>query len=511
MGVDNMIRKKRTFAVKAILVACVAISTVVAEEKNVEDNNEMVSAHQIRNPEIIRIAKELLATPDTEVEGVARPNPHPDAQWFPKAGLGLFMHWGIHSVVGAQPSWSMIKNYRHAGSVKLHPPEKYFSLAEQFNPTNWNPEKWLGTAKEAGFTYAVLTTKHHDGYALWPSKFGNFSTRQYLEGRDLVKPYVNACRKHGLKVGFYFSPRDWHYPNFPIYDVDFDFKKRGQYKRVDPKINRKRFEEFFTFTIGQLHELLTQYRQIDVLWFDGMGWHGIDDMHTKAVYKWIRSLQPGIVINDRWSKVRNPDEANVEQSFGDFSTVECRTAKERPKGWWETCNIWDMGGGWGYDKGERIRSLEWTLEHLIRCRQWGGNYLPNVGPRSDGEMTSGFYSRCKELAEWMAKHRDSVIGTTAPMNDDVATVPVTCRPGVWYLHIRPGDRREKEITVNAKWPIRKAYIMRTGAEVKYAMEGATYTFESPSGSLREVIVIEFAANTTEQSPSGDRLKAPPEE
>jgi alpha-L-fucosidase len=160
------------------------------------------------HPESYKIAKQdidrahqIILTPLKEE--LVFPNPHPEAQWFPDASLGLFMHWGIHSVTGAQPSWDMIAHYPYGGRVS--PPDKYYAMADQFNPQKYDPDKWMKAAKEAGFTYAVLTTRHHDGYALWPSKYG-IGTKQYMNGRDLLKPYVDACRANGLKVGFYFSP-----------------------------------------------------------------------------------------------------------------------------------------------------------------------------------------------------------------------------------------------------------------------------------------------------------------
>ena len=137
----------------------------------------------------IKRARELISTPVKQP--LVLPNPNPDAQWFPDASLGLFMHWGIHSVVGAQPSWDMIADYEWGGRVS--PPDKYYALAERFNPQDYDPNKYLKAAKDAGFTYAVLTTKHHDGYALWPSKYG-IGTKQYMNGRDLLKEYVDACR-----------------------------------------------------------------------------------------------------------------------------------------------------------------------------------------------------------------------------------------------------------------------------------------------------------------------------
>ena len=144
-----------------------------------------------------------VAAATTNAAKVARPNTH----WFPQAGLGMFIHWGLASVAGnLDLSWSMMKNTpwdaAQHNQNKLAP-AAYFALAQQFNPTNYHPDRWLKAAREAGFGYAVLTTRHHEGFALWPSKFGDFNTGKYLGGRDLVREYVEACRKNGLKVGFY--------------------------------------------------------------------------------------------------------------------------------------------------------------------------------------------------------------------------------------------------------------------------------------------------------------------
>lgn len=478
----------RTPAIRAILL-CLALLATGGLSMAQEDL--ALGAYEVKDPEILAIAERILATTDEQAGDVPLPNPHPDAQWFPKAGLGLFMHWGIHSVVGAQPSWAMIKDYRWAGEVKLYPPEKYWALVDRFDPQDYRPEKWLGAAARAKFQYAVLTTKHHDGYALWPSQFGDFNTGKYLDGRDLLEPYVEACRARGLKVGFYFSPRDWRYPNFPIGDVDFDNNKRGQYPKVDPELNRRRFRQFFAYTIGQLHELLTRYGKIDVLWFDGMHWHGIPDMHTKAVFAWIRSLQPGIVINTRWAAIQNPDQPGHAQAFGDFSTVECSRAESRPKGWWETCNIWDQGGGWGYDTSERVRSLEWTLENLIACRRWHGNYLPNLGPRPDGEMPRQFYERCAEIEEWMQRHAESVIGTDDPPDDDAANVPITRSGSIWYLHVAPDHPRDKALQVRGPGAIAEAKLLRNNAKMAFRKTNDGYEIDSPAGSDREVVSVRW--------------------
>jgi alpha-L-fucosidase len=158
---------------------------------------------------------------------------HPDAQWYPDAGFGLFLHWSICSVRAMNISWPMIPGRPLAAkriddekereriieqgdwNLNGRPPEitpiEYWSQAKDFNPQSFDPDKWCKAAKAAGFTYIVLTAKHHDGFALWPSKFGNFNTKNYMGGRDLVKQYVEACRSNGLKVGLYYSPPDWYF------------------------------------------------------------------------------------------------------------------------------------------------------------------------------------------------------------------------------------------------------------------------------------------------------------
>ncbi len=228
----------------------------------------------------LKRAQELLAAPAADGKLVF-PNPAPGAQWFPSASLGLFLHWGIHSMIGAQPSWNMIKDYKWGG--EYHSRQDYYDQANHFAPGNYF-EKYLSAAREAGFKYAVLTTRHHDGYALWPSRYG-IGVKQYMGGRDLVREYVDACHKTGMRVGFYFSPQDWHYPGYRP-DTEWDVATWGKRGPVQDSVqNRKDFEKFFAYVIAQLEELLTNYGRVDVLWLDGMGWYGIpvSDLQTERV------------------------------------------------------------------------------------------------------------------------------------------------------------------------------------------------------------------------------------
>ncbi len=315
---------------------------------------------------------------------------HPDAQWFGSAGLGLFVHWGISTVNGdVDISWGMIANLNW-GNGHIITPAEYWKLAERFNPENYDADRWIAAAAKAGFRYAVLTTRHHDGFAMWPSEHGEFSTRNYMGGRDLVRPFVDACRKHGLKVGLYYSPPDWYwnrncmsfnYPNPEFYSEepkgpDFDIN----HQPADiPRKTEEWKEAYRSYVRSQIIELLTRYAPVDLLWFDG----GPAAMTIEE----IRSYNPGIVVNPRMT------------GYGDFTTPECRMPDGPIEGWWELCEAMNHNG-WGYvrDGGEDYQPLENILGRLKQVRQWGGNYLINAAPRADGTMPDAFYERMSELA-----------------------------------------------------------------------------------------------------------------
>jgi alpha-L-fucosidase len=316
---------------------------------------------------------------------------HRDAQWFGSAGLGLFIHWGISSAHGGiDISWGMMANTpwdAAAGNRNKITPEEYFRLADRFAPDQYDPDRWLAPAAKAGFAYAVMTTRHHDGYAMWPSEHGVFGTRTHLGGRDLVQSYVEACRRNGLKIGLYYSPPDWYW-NRQYMSFNYGSGANGRFPdRPDFGLDHKPTtippnpdgwdESYQAYVRGQVIELLTRYRP-DLLWFDG----GPAVMSIAET----RRFNPGIVVNPRM------------HGYGDFTTPECAMPDGPIDGWWELCEIWPECG-WGYETpgGERYRPLEWMLGRLRQVRSWGGNYLINVGPRSDGTLPDAYYRRMAEL------------------------------------------------------------------------------------------------------------------
>lgn len=323
---------------------------------------------------------------------------HPEAQWFyHPVTLGLFIHWGI-STAGddLDISWSMMDNPARYGRNGMTTPRKYWQLAEKFNPQNYNPEKWLTAAKDAGFTYAVLTTRHHDGFSLWPSDVSDFSTKNYMGGRDLVQEYVDACRKVGLKVGFYYSPPDWRfnqkYMSFAQGSRTEKFPDRA-HKDIDhnvidaiPEMPAEHKEKYIAYVNAQARELLTRYGRVDLLWFDGT----TNDLDHTITIDEIRSLQPHIIVNDRMWGFGN----------GDYCTkYECFLPAEKPPyEYWETCHCWHVGGGWSYVKNaDKYRPLEDTLHKYDVCKEFGGNLLLNVAPDGDGNLPDAYYEKVKEF------------------------------------------------------------------------------------------------------------------
>lgn len=402
---------------------------------------------------------------------------HPKAAWFPDAGLGLFLHWGLSSVDGNMDlSWGMMAHTPYDGdrfnTNKMRPVD-YWGLADRFDPSHYDPVSWLEPARDAGVTYAVLTTKHHEGFALWPSEWGEFSTRTHLGGRDLLLPYVEACRKLGIKVGFYYSPPDWYlcrdhmsfnyrsgeWPAEWIerYPEAYALVPRGAWDetwnpRPEPEPMPEAFEaEFARYVRGQVTELLSNYGEIDLIWFDGNPFTRFVPITVEE----IRDMQPGIVINPRLHGVV------------DFETPECRMPESRPAGWWEGCFIWNIGG-WGYTANETYQSTQWFLDLLVRHRSWDGNLLINCAPRPDGSMPDAYYLRMRETARWMERHHDTVFGTRGGPWPEACDVPVTIgADGSWFLHLT--DR--KSCTVVSKQPPSEAVVHASGRPVPFLSVG----------------------------------------
>ena len=386
---------------------------------------------------------------------------HPDAQWFPRAGLGLFLHWGISSVRAMNISHPMVpgrplekrriddpeerariireQDYNLDGKGPEITPNEYFKMAESFNPDDYHPERWLAKVKEAGFRYVVLTAKHHEGFALWPSRYGSFNTRNYMGGRDLVGAFVAACRRLGLKVGLYYSGPDWYfdrdYMSFlrsRVYKINPEFPKLGPDLRPRTTTHTQEEKEahyaaFVEMVNGQVEELLTRYGKIDVIWFDGRP--AVPPSYRKRLIskERIRALQPGIVINPRL------------HGSGDYRTFERRLPDDpglKPGEWAEFCNPWN--GTWPYTK-RPYKPLNSILQDLTRCRSLGINYLLGIGPMADGDLAPEAYENLEKLRSWMDVNREAIYDVRPLPEAEKASVHGVAGKGCRYLYLPPSD------------------------------------------------------------------------
>ena len=439
------------------------------------------------------------STPITETHTPFTPNTNEGAQWYPNAGFGLFIHWGIYSVVPVNPSWSMIDNCFGKERPAKISVEDYYKLSEKFNPQSYHPDQWMKLATSIGMKYAVITTKHHDGYCLWPTEYGKYNTKNYMGGRDLIGEYVDACRKYGMKVGFYYSPRDWSYNNH-VSGFNNPARKFDHFKDpVNPfpskEENEAEYKKWLDYTVGQLSELLTQYGQIDVLWFDGAGWMGIkrpeDDLRVRS---WIYKLQPQIVINPRWGgKNINPDYdkqkgahslSDISRRIGDFYTYESKwpDIENRNDGlyadiWFEFCRPWK--GRWGYtpatsDQAD-LKSMQEIVHQLTILRSFNGNYLLNIGPSKDGEIRPDILSEAQVISKWIQSNGDSLLKAGGVKTwEQYSNVPLTQNKTILYAHVSPNFKNGEPITLTLSSPPTSVHYLHNGAPARHEYDPKTH-------------------------------------
>jgi alpha-L-fucosidase len=336
--------------------------------------------------------------------------------WFDQAKFGMFVHWTHCSTRGFELSWPLV-----GGSLAAIPNapdvavDDYYRDALSFSPTPGAAKEWMALAANVGMRYAILTTKHHDGFALWPTKRSDFSIAQTPYGGDLVGEYVEAARSAGLRVGFYYSLSDWHHPDYPAF--------REQDKPYPKFLGRRSdtWDAYVDAMFGQVRELLTDYGEISLLWFDGQWERTRDEWKADELTAMIRELQPDILINDRLPG-------------GDYDTPEQAIPATVPSRRWETCMT--MNRSWGYvpDDTEYKSSTE-IVHTLCEIAGKSGNLLLNVSPRGDGSLPPEQISRLEAVGEWIRVHGDAIYGTQAALEPWQFYGPSTKRDdGTIYLH-----------------------------------------------------------------------------
>jgi len=369
-------------------------------------------------------------------------------QWWTDARFGMFIHWGLYSLP-ARHEW--VKNR------EMLTDEQYQKYFDAFSPDLYNPKEWAKMAKEAGMKYVVLTTKHHEGFCLFDSKYTDYKATNTACGKDLLKEFVDAVRAEGLKVGFYYSLIDWH---FPDYTVDRMHPQRQTTDTAYTRLNQGRdMAKYRLYMKNQVRELLTNYGEISILWFDfsfaGPNGKNREDWGSVELLKMARSLQPNIIVDDRL------DLKDVEGGW-DFVSPEQVKVEKSPehngkKVFWETCQT--FSGSWGYYRDENTwKSNAQLLELLIETVSKGGNLILNVGPTARGNFDYRAQERLKDMGEWMKFNSRAIYGCTeapseftAPANTLLTYNPTTKRLYIHLLNYPMGNLTLKNVKDKVKY------------------------------------------------------------
>lgn len=315
-------------------------------------------------------------------------------KWFEDAKLGIFMHWGIYGVKGVGESWSF---YREDISY-----EDYMAQLDGFTAERFNPVKWAELFKKAGAKYTVLTTKHHDGVALWDTKVSDLNVvKKSPAARDLIAPYTQAMKDAGLKVGYYFSHLDWSHPDYAsIHPNSTEWWATNKYTAppAGKPDDYEKWERFLKFHRAQLKELLTNYGEIDLLWFDGVWERTSEQWKFKEMREFIRQLSPETLVNHRIGE------------YGDYDCPEQGVPIVPPEGPWELCMT--LNDHWGYvESDHNYKSLRQIVKIFTDCVGMGGNLLLDIGPKPDGTIRKEDEELLTAIGNWIEPRKESIYGT----------------------------------------------------------------------------------------------------
>ncbi len=347
-------------------------------------------------------------------------------EWFRDAKFGLFMHWGPSSVRGTEIGWSRYSHpFDHGDGTGIVPDEEYDELFKKFNPVKFDADAWMKLAKAAGFKYVVFTAKHHDGFSNWHTKLRDYNIANTPFKRDICKELSAAAHKYGLKLGWYYSTRDWSHPDYLVGD------------------NRK-YNDFYE---GQVRELLTNYGEVDIMWFDHTAGNW-GDYTILELFDMMYKLQgEKLLVNNRAArfirkekgKKYEPEDPELKKLvLGDYDTPEQKIGKFQTERAWESCmtmNKCKEGGGWSYRPDCSTISYEETVQRLVHTVVGDGNLLLNVGPMPSGEFPKDQVAVLEKMGKWLKKNGESIYGTRGGPLHNSEWGGMTFKDNKIYVHI----------------------------------------------------------------------------
>lgn len=404
-------------------------------------------------------------------------------KWFCHDRFGMFIHWGLYSIIG-RGEWVM--------STEQIPLAQYVPYAQEFHPEHFDPAAWAKMARMAGMKYVVLTAKHHDGYCLFDSKLTDYTSMTSC-GKDLVREFVEAVRAEGLKVGLYYSVIDWHHPDFPKYH-DRHHPMRGNEAYKDEHID---FDRYLAYMHGQVEELVRNYGKLDILWFDfsydhlrGEAWKAAE------LIRMVRNYQPHVLIDNRLEASGDGFgsivTAHPADYCGDFASPEqiippegIRDVFGNPVPW-ELCTT--MNNNWGYCPADRnYKSSTVLIRKLVECVSKGGNMLLNVGPDGNGRVDPISTQTLAQIGHWMARNGASIHGCGSAGIPKPEWGRYTRKGNKLYAHILEAPIGPLALTGVNKDSILRIRRLADGSEVKRGESWSTSEYQDiPFVTLGEV-------------------------
>lgn len=412
-----------------------------------------------------------------------------DTAWFTHDRFGLFIHWGLYAMP-ARHEWIKMRE-----KISEEHYEKYFN---HFDPDLYDAREWARQARAAGMKYAVMTSKHHEGFCMFDSQYTDYTSMNTPAGRDLIREYVDAFRAEGLRVGFYYSLIDWHHPDFPI-DMLHPRRDDDNVRALNKGRDIRRYAEYMR---NQVRELLTNYGKIDILWFDfsysgrqGTGdqaWmkgKGKDDWESEKLIQLARELQPGIIIDNR---TEIDQDLWTPEQYQPHEWLRHPETGERVV--WEACQT--FSGSWGYHRDEQTwKSPEMLIRMLVNTVALGGNLLMNVGPTARGYLDDRAKIALNVYAEWMRYNNRAIYGCTMADPEYLDCLPNDCR---WtqsqdskrlYLHLFAYPFKHLLLEGMAG-KIDYAQFLHDASEIPFS-EGSVRHFSEGIAKSEDLLVLEL--------------------